>query len=360
MRSLIESISNKEVWQHSVWNQIYFGNAVGDYALALGYFIVFLIAFKIFQVLILRQLNTFAGKTRTDLDDKLIEIVKTVRPAFYSFLAFYFALNVIAIEPFWQKIINIILIIWVTWQVIRALHTLIDYAVRKYAGKQKSGTEGAVLLLGKIAKVSLWFLGILLILSNLGVNISSLIAGLGIGGIAIALAVQNILGDLFSSFAIFFDKPFESGDFIIVGNQMGTVEKIGIKTTRIRALQGEEIVISNRELTNARIQNFKKMEKRRIVFSFGITYDTPQEKMKKIPELVKNIIENTGQTIFDRVHFKSFGPSSLDYETVYYVSTADYNTYMDIQEAINLGMKEAFEKEKIAFAYPTQTIYLEK
>ncbi|PIP73629.1 MAG: mechanosensitive ion channel protein MscS [Candidatus Lloydbacteria bacterium CG22_combo_CG10-13_8_21_14_all_47_15] len=360
MQSFINSVTHAAIWEHAIWNQIYLDNPVGDYALALGYFIVFLIAFKIFQAIVLHQLNKLADKTKTDLDNELIEIVKAVKPAFYSFLAFYLALNFIAIEPFWQRIINVILIIWVVWQVIMALHALIDYATRKYAQREGSGTAGTVTLLGKIAKISLWFIGILLILSNLGVNISSLIAGLGIGGIAIALAVQNILGDLFSSFAIFFDKPFEPGDFIVVGNNMGTVEKIGIKTTRIRALQGEEIVISNRELTNARIQNFKRMEKRRVALSFGVIYGTPQEKIEKIPTLVRDIITGAGQTTPDRVHFKSFGPSSLDYEAVYYAETANYNVHMDIQQAINFKLKETFEKEHIEFAYPTQTIFIEK
>ena len=199
-----------------------------------------------------------------------------------------------------------------------------------------------------------------MVLSNLGYNVTTLVAGLGIGGLAIAFALQKVLEDIFSSVSIYFDKPFEIGDFIIVGEQMGVVKKIGIKSTRIQALQGEEIVISNRELTSVRIQNFKRMEKRRVAFSFGVLYSTSNAKLKKAIEMVKKIVEKAEHADLDRVHFKAFGSSSLDFEVVYYLKSRDYNVYMDTQQEINFAIKEAFEKEKIEFAYPTQTIHLAK
>jgi len=356
---MFDLIYDLKIWDYPAWNYIYLGNALGDYALAIGYFIVFLVVFKIFQSVILYQLNRLADKTKTDLDDKLIDLVESVRPAFYSFLALYLAIGFIKINDLVHKIIMVVFITWIVYQTIISLHSLIDYAIRKYSEKNAS-TSDAINLLGRVAKISLWFIGTLLVLSNLGVDISSLIAGLGIGGIAIALALQNILSDLFSSFAIHFDKPFVVGDFIMVENKMGTVEKIGIKTTRLRALQGEEIVISNRELTNAQIQNFKKLKERRISFSFGVKYNTSQEKLGKISEIIKKNIDNIDKARFDRAHFKKFSDSSLDFEVVYYVEEADYTKYMDIQQDINMGIKGEFEKEKIEFAYPTQTIYIEK
>ena len=177
---------------------------------------------------------------------------------------------------------------------------------------------------------------------------------------AIALAVQNILGDMFSSFSIYFDRPFEVGDFIIVGDHMGVVKKIGLKTTRIQALQGEEIVISNAELTSTRIRNFKKMQKRRIVFTVGVTYDTPKEKLEKIPSIVATIMAKVENADLDRVHFKEFADSSLNYEIVFYALTGDFGKYMDSRQAINLGLIEAFGKEGIEFAFPTQTVHLAK
>jgi small-conductance mechanosensitive channel len=206
----------------------------------------------------------------------------------------------------------------------------------------------------------LWVFAALLILSNLGYDITALMAGLGIGGIAIALALQNVLEDIFSSLSIYFDKPFVVGDFIILGDDLGEVQKIGIKTTRIKHLQGQELVVSNKELTSTRIHNYGKMKKRRVVFDFGVVYDTPVKKLKKIPDIIKNVVESAGPTTFDRAHFKKFWESSLNFEVVYYITGSDYNAYMDIQESINLAIMEEFESMGVEFAYPTQTVYLNK
>lgn len=356
---MLNTIYNLTIWENPIWNYEYLGNAVGDYALAFGYFIVFLVVFKIFQSIIIHQLNKLALKTKTDLDDEFIKIVKSVKPTFYSFLAFYIAINFIELNEIFRKIITVILIAWIVYQVIISIQTLIDYALKKYTDRDKD-SAGAIKLLGNIAKASLWFVGGLLVLSNLGVNITSLVAGLGIGGLAIALALQNILGDLFSSFAIHFDKPFVVGDFITIGDKSGTIEKIGIKTTRLRASRGEEIVISNRELTNAQILNFKKMMERRMTFTLGLTYNTKQEKLIKIPDMLKELIEKIEGARFSRAHFKKFSDSSLDFEVTYYVTTPEYAKYMDVQQEINFKINEVFEREKIEFAYPTQTIYIEK
>jgi small-conductance mechanosensitive channel len=156
------------------------------------------------------------------------------------------------------------------------------------------------------------------------------------------------------------DRPFQTGDFIIVGDVMGTVKHIGIKSTRIESLWGEEIVVSNKDLTEARVKNYKRMENRRIVFEFGVTYQTPSAKLRKIPEIVKKIIEGIELADLDRVHWKNFGDSALNFEIMYQVHTADYNEYMDVQQEINLQLKERLEKEGIEFAYPTQTIYVHK
>lgn len=339
----------------------FLSNTVEDYIVAAIAFIFFLVLFKIFQVIILNRLKKLAKRTKTDVDDTFIQIIQSVRPPFYFFLALYLALYFLTITAIVQKVINIVLIIWITYQVVIAVQILIDYIVKKQVGEDgEPTTKAAISLVGKITKGVLWMFGILVVLSNLGVNVTSLIAGLGIGGIAIALALQNILSDLFSSFAIYFDKPFCIGDFIVVGEHMGIVEKIGIKTTRIRALQGEEIVISNKELVSTRIQNFKKMQERRVVFTFGVVYQTPMEKLKKIPEIVKDIIEDMEMVRFDRVHFKKFDDSALTFEVVYYVESPDYLEYMNVNQAILFQIKERFEKEKIEMAYTTYTVYLVK
>ena len=195
-------------------------------------------------------------------------------------------------------------------------------------------------------------------LDNLGVNVSALIAGLGVGGIAVALAVQNILGDLFASFSIVLDKPFVIGDFIIVENFLGTIEHIGLKTTRVRSLSGEQLIFSNTDLLKSRIRNYKRMYERRIVFSIGVVYQTSHEKLTKIPNIIKHIINQQEQTRFDRAHFKEYGPYALNFEIVYWIENPDYNIYMEIQQAINLKIFQQFESEGIEFAYPSQSLYI--
>jgi small-conductance mechanosensitive channel len=198
------------------------------------------------------------------------------------------------------------------------------------------------------------------VLDNLGVDITALIAGLGVGGIAVALAVQTVLGDLFASLSIALDKPFVVGDFLIVDDLLGSVEFVGLKTTRLRSLSGEQLVFSNSDLLNSRIRNYGRMYERRTAFDIGVTYQTPREKLKKIPDIIRTAIEKQDDTRFDRSHFKAYGDFSLNYETVYYISGPDYNKYMDIQQAINFEIHAAFEREQIEFAYPTQTIFVEK
>jgi small-conductance mechanosensitive channel len=232
--------------------------------------------------------------------------------------------------------------------------------VQKSEDKKTKSSRSMMMVLGLIAKVIVWSVALLMILSNAGVEVTPLIASLGIGGIAIALALQSVLGDLFGAFVIYFDKPFKEGDFIIVGSDMGVVKHIGIKSTRIQALQGQELVMSNTELVNSRVNNYKQMEKRRIAFGFGVKYDTGKVKLKKIKGIVKKIFEKVNNADLDRVHFKQFGDFSLDYEVVYYVKSADYNEYMDIQEEINMALYSEFEKAKIGFAFPTQTLEIEK
>jgi len=333
-------------------------NNILDYIQALGLFVLLFIIFRIIQKIVLVKLGQLSKKTKTDIDDTVVNIIKGIKPAFYVFLSLFFAFQSLVISEYFEKIISWILIIWVTYIVISALQKIVDYLFNKKINSESGNAIQALSILKKIAKAFLWFFGILFLLSNMGINVTSVFAGLGIGGIAVALALQNILTDLFSSFAIYFDKPFEVGDFIVVGDKVGVVEKIGIKTTRIRALQGEEIVISNNELTNAQIQNFKNLEERRINFGFGVTYDTSNEKLKKIKEVVESIITKIDLVRYDRCHFYRFDDSALFFETIYYVHSQEYHIYMDIQEQINLELKKTLEDEGIEMAFPTQTLHV--
>src|SRR6056297_2422181 len=244
--------------------------------------------------------------------------------------------------------------------VVRAAIFILEASLRKYS--QKAGheeDEKRVKPLLSLISFLFWGIAFIFLLDNLGFNISTLVAGLGVSGIAVAIAAQGILGDLFNYFVIFFDRPFELGDFVIFDDKLGSIEKIGIKTTRIRALSGEQLVVSNSNLVNARLHNYKRMERRRVVFRIGVIYQTPLEQLKAVPGLIRGIIEEQELTQFDRSHFQGYGDFALTFETVYYVLTPDYAKYMDIQQEINLKIYEAFEHEGIEFAYPTQTIYIE-
>jgi len=336
----------------------FFNNSLADYFIFGLWLIGFLTLFYIIQTIVIKKIESLTKNTQTDIDDTLIEVIKTIKPSFYFFVAFYLALKTLIIPAMVQTTINWLLAFWLGYQIIKAISVLIDYLFKRKIKNEDPATASALKTISTISKFVVWIIVLLFILSNLGIEITSVIAGLGIGGVAIAFALQNILSDLFSSFAIYFDKPFVVGDFIIVGDKMGVVEKIGLKTTRLRALQGEEITFSNQFLTSAQIQNFKKMAERRVVFKLDFTYNTPSEKLKQIPNIIKNIVDQQENARFDRAHFASFGSSALVYEIVYYVLSADYNEYMDIQQNLNLAIKLDLEKLAVDFAYPSQTIYL--
>jgi small-conductance mechanosensitive channel len=231
---------------------------------------------------------------------------------------------------------------------------------RRRSSAADRAVVGSLGVIGFIMRVVVWVIVALLTLDNLGIDVTALVAGLSIGGIAVALAVQNILGDLFASLSITFDKPFLVGDFLIVDDFMGSVEYIGIKSTRLRSLGGEQIIMSNANLLSSRMRNYGRMLERRVVFSTSVTYETPVEKLEKIPALIKAAIAEHKDTRFDRSHFGKHAAASLDFETVYYVLSPDYNRYMDIQQAINLRLHREFERLGVEFAYPTQKLYLSR
>lgn len=271
-------------------------------------------------------------------------------------------LHILTLSQRFEKWLRIVAVVFITIYFVKAVIFSVDFGLKTYIKKSADVTGGEKHLRGisGLIKFAIWVLALLFLLDNMGVKISAVVAGLGIGGIAVALAAQAVLVDLFSYFVIFFDKPFEIGDFIVVGDKMGVIEYIGIKTTRIRALGDEQLVFSNTNLTNSRVHNFKKMERRRIVFKLGVVYQTTSAKLKLIPKVIKTIIEEQEGATYDRGHFASFGDFSLNFEFVYYVTGADYTAYMDIQQSINLSVFDVFEKEKIEFAYPTQTLFVNK
>ncbi len=322
---------------------------------------------KTVLVVVLHRLEALSQKTHTDIDDVSIKAVKSIRPWTYMVVALYVGLSLYTLPTSVDFFVTGVVYFVVAWQVIEAVSQLIEFVVMRTMardedgdGKIDPGAATASEMVTLIAKIVLWVLGALFVLSNLGIEVTSLIAGLGIGGIAVAFALQGVLSDLFASFSIYFDKPFRIGDFVVIGTDSGTVEKIGVKSTRIRTLQGEELVISNAELTTARVQNFKRMDERRVVTHFGVEYDTPVEKLEQIPVFVAHIFDQITNTRLDRVHFSSLGDFSLNFEVVYFVKSSDYHQYMDIQQQYNLELMRVCAQEGIDFAFPTQTIHTKK
>ena len=341
---------------------VFLGNRIADYLICVLLFFAGFIIIKIFRHFLLKRLKKWAEKTATTLDDFLIGIIQNIALPLAYFGVLYISLNTLTLNPLLLKGINTVMIAILVIFIARLAIALTDYGFDVYSAKRgKDKTlERSLTGILKVVKFIVWGLAITFFLDNLGFKISAVIAGLGIGGVAIALAAQAILGDLFSYFAILFDKPFEIGDFIIIGEYLGTIEHIGIKTTRIRSLGGEQVVFSNKDLTSSRVRNYKRMGKRRIVFKLGVTYQTPLKKLKEIPGIIEKVIKNVKDTVFDRTHFSSYGDFNLVIEVVYYVMSRDYNKYMDIQQEINFAIKEEFEKRGIEFAYPTQTLYVNK
>ena len=344
------------------FNQIYYGNSITAYLTALGIFIVGTLVIKIFLRIILKRLKKWAQNTETTLDDFLVRGIEgTIVPLLY-FLSFYLAIKSLNLDKRIERYFDIGSIIIFTFFILRTLSSVITYSIKTFVRKRGADEQKQKQLKGisTVISVIIWSLGFVFVLDNLGFKVSAVIAGLGIGGIAIALAAQAILGDLFSYFVILFDRPFEIGDFISVADKSGTIEHIGIKTTRVRSLGGEQLIFANTDLTNSRLHNFKRLEKRRVVFKLNVIYQTSAEQLKEIPEIVKNIIINEPKAEFGRGHFASFGDFSLIFEFVYFILDQDYDQYMDTQQKINFNIYQEFEKRGIHFAYPTQTLYVNK
>lgn len=345
-------------FESPVWQVEWYGNTLYEYFLAVAVFLVLLVSLRVVKMFLMRWLKRIMGRSRNEVDNAVYQVLDTIKPPFYWFISFYVAIRSLEFGAQVQSIIGGILIIWVTFQVIIAIQIFFDYFVEnKLKGADDRGKEVVAGIASGISRIILWSLGFLFVLSNIGIDVTSLIAGLGIGGIAIALAAQNVLGDLFSSLAIYFDRPFEVGDFISTGQVSGTVTKVGIKTTRIKALSGEEVIIPNKDLTDSRIQNFKRMTERRVSFTIGVEYDTLQKHMKQIPVILKEIIEKAEDLRFSRAHFKEFGDSALIFEIVYFVESKEFELHMDRQQEVLLAIKGKFAKEGIVMAFPTQTIY---
>ncbi|MGE0553817.1 MAG: mechanosensitive ion channel family protein [Gemmatimonadales bacterium] len=346
-----------------VLEQVYFDNSVQTWLVALGVAVGAVIVLRVALSLVTHRLRKFAQHTETAWDDIAVHAISRTKRLFLLIVAVQAGSNVLSLPDRTRDLINVATVLAILLQAgIWATAALrFGLAHQKEALMQEdraaATSMSAVRFLGQVL---IWSVVLLLSLDNLGIDVTALIAGLGVGGVAVALAVQNILGDLFASLAIVFDKPFVLGDFVTVGSQAGTVEAIGLKTTRIRSLGGEQLVFANADLLGSRLHNFGRMEERRVVFTLGVTYQTTSGQLEEIPRVIRRIVEQQEGARFDRAHFFEYGDFSLNFEVVFYVNSPDYTTYMDIRQAINLAVFGAFQERGIEFAYPTQTLFVER
>lgn len=362
----VDQVLAVQTWQDYLDTQLkkeFYSNTYRDWLYAFGLAIVIFTAFIFVRWILLNRFRALEKKIKTPVTEGLLDVVERTRPTFLFVWAVFIASTYLQFTDLVQlrlfNLMKLALVIQASIMVSYFMQTFVKHFFTKRA-KHDQANASAMAIINFISQLVVWSVALYLGLESMGIPATPLITGLGVGGLAVALALQSILSDLFASLSIVIDKPFVVGDFIIMDSYMGSVEHIGIKTTRIRSLSGEQIICSNGDLLSARIRNYKRMHERRVVFPIGVTYQTPQEKLRAIPQMIKDIVEKNDFARFDRSHFKEFGDFSLNFETVYYVMSSDYTMYMNIQQQINLDLYQAFEEQGIEFAYPTQTLFIEK
>ena len=340
---------------------LFLNNSILQWLLALGTSVGVFVLLVLGRRVVVRRAVALSTRTAAKWDDQITELLRRTSTVFLLTVSVIAGVRLLVVSDRIGAALNITLIVVVLLQVgiwlTAAARGILDrYRTEKLATDRSTATMiGAVAF---VVQLVIWSAVLLLILDNMGFDITALVAGLGVGGVAIALATQNILGDLFSSLAIVLDKPFVLGDFIIVDDLLGSVESIGLKTTRLRALSGEQLVFPNADLIGSRVRNFGRLSERRATFSIGVTYQTPRHDLERIPGMLRSAIESQGDVRFDRAHFATYGDFSINFDVVYYVLSPNFNRYMDIQQAVNLSIHEQFENAGIEFAYPTQTLVL--
>lgn len=337
------------------------GNPVTEWLITAAIVVGVLLIIGSLRQFLKRKLRD-AAQTESDFDDFLRDLVLRARLWLIALVVLFAATRHLVLPADTRGLLRALAVVAGLIQVGLWGMGLIEYLIARYRRRRFETDPAAVTTIsafGFLGKIAIWAFLALAALDNLGFEVTTLIAGLGIGGIAVALAAQNILGDLFASLSIVLDKPFVLGDFIIVGSELGTVERIGLKTTRVRSLSGEQLIFSNSDLLSSRVRNFKRMLERRVLFRFGVLYQTTREQLEQIPAIVRQIIEAQEDARFDRAHFQKFGDSSLDFEVVYWMLNPDYNRYMDTQQTINLEIFSRLQQIGVGFAFPTRTLHVE-
>ena len=338
------------------------GNTLLAWLLAALWLVLAMLLTVAAKHIIVKRLRAIATRTSTHWDDALVHAIAGTYALLVGAMALYPLVENLNLPPRGARWASGIAAIGLFVQIGLWAARFLDFWIkssRDRAMQHDPETATGLAAMSFLARLILWSLVALLLLDNLGFNVTTLLAGLGVGGIAVGLALQNILGDLFSSLSIVLDKPFQIGHFVVIDGFSGTVDNIGLKTTRIRSISGEILVFSNTDLTKARLRNYKFMQERRVLFTIGVTYNTAADMLERVPGIVQSIIVSQEQARFERAHLKDFGDSSLNFEVVYWMKTSDYGAYMDTQQAINLALMRAFGAMGVEFAFPTRTVQLQ-
>lgn len=338
-----------------------YGASVTRWLLALATLFGSYLVLSVLQRWLKHRVGKFAASTTTEWDDLVVEIISRTRWFFLLVLSLEAAARVVPLNRTASVVLRGALMVAGLLQAGVWGNGIIAFLADRYTRLKTGGdvaSRATVYALGYGARIALWIVLGVTTLDFFNIHVTALLTGLGIGGVAVALAAQNVLGDLFAALAIVLDRPFVIGDFVIFDDLKGEILNIGLKTTRIKSLGGEEIVVANSDLLKSRIRNYRRMKERRVVFTLDVTYDTPPDVVARIPGIVRGIVEARANTRFDRCHFLAFAASSLQVETVYFVLDPDYNRYADIQHAINLDILRRFAAEKVDFAFPSRTVYL--
>ena len=341
-------------------DQTIYGNALSTWLIAAGIYAVTTLALWLLERYALRAFARFASQTRTSIDDLVADVLGETKFALILFVGLFAASLVLELDPVVALVIRRAAVIAIVVQGGIWASAAIAFWVRRFVDATAGEDAEAVTMVGALSfvgRLAVWSVVLLLILDNLGVEVAALLAGLGIGGIAVALAAQNVLGDLLASLSIILDKPFVIGDFLVIGEFQGSVEHIGLKTTRLRSLGGEQLILGNSDVINTRIRNLGRMEDRRGALKIGVTYDTPRDLLAQIPGWIEEIVEAQEETRFDRCHLSGFADSAIEFDTIFYMTVPEYARFMDAKQAMLLAIHERFDRHGVEFAYPTQVVY---
>lgn len=346
--------------QFAFLQRVYFNNSVSEYMLAAATFLAVLWVFLIVRRVFINRLQALAKMTATHLDDLIVEMLEKVKAPECYVVAFYVAMRPLTVHARFDRGLHMVVVVLVAYRIVTMFQAAVAYGVEKMILSDAADPDITHRDTAQTVTFALqgliWVGAFLFVLSNFGFNVTSMVAGLGISGIAVALAAQAVLGDLFSAVAIYLDKPFVVGDAIKVGDIAGTVEHIGVKTTRVRSINGELLVFPNATLTSQRIQNFKQLSERRSVISFSLPADTAPSILKKVPGHACSAVSKAQNARLDRAHLAGVREGTLEFELVFYVRGTDYVAYMDAQEAVLLDLLESLRLEGVALTGPARRV----